>query len=163
MSSTINLCLNDFLVVNIYFRSLSVKTLLKTKPNVVYRIFVFFQQVLQEKPQQVWNIHSSMSNFCQKDLPGQELWTIVWARGVRVVKLSPKNTLSFELAMSSSSWRSTVIPMPREYTWTFLDLSPLDATLSFVYGPKCFVCANEVMTNAIYKRDNQVNKYNCKL
>ena len=121
-------------------------------------IFYFLPTSTTRKvAQSVWR--TIMFNFWEKHLPppGHDFCTILWATELRTAKLSARNTLSFELAMSSSSWRSIFLQMPREYTWTFLYLRPLDAKLSSV-DEAILVCVPSVITIAIYKRDYQVTE-----
>ena len=81
---------------------------------------------------------------------------MVSATGVSSRKLVALNTFLFELAMSFSCASSTFLPIPREYTFTFLFLSPREACESGVYPPLSVVCWPSVITIATYKR-NYIN------
>ena len=74
---------------------------------------------------------------------------MVFAAGLKSEKLVAVNTLSGELAMSFSCFSSTLAPMPRENTRTFLFLSPRAASDSAVYAPRFVVCSPSVITIAI--------------
>ena len=74
---------------------------------------------------------------------------MVFAAGLKSEKLAASNTLSGELAISFSCLLSTFVPIPREYTLTFLFLSPRAATDGSVYGPRSVVCSPSVIKIAI--------------
>ena len=74
---------------------------------------------------------------------------MVFTTGLKSEKLAATNTLSGELAMSFSSLLSTFVPIPREYTLTFLFLSLRAATDGSVYGPRFVVCSPSVIRIAI--------------
>ena len=74
---------------------------------------------------------------------------MVFAAGLKSEKLAASNTLSGELAISFSCLLSTFVPIPREYTLTFLFLSPRAATDSSVNAPRSVVCSPSVIKIAI--------------
>ena len=74
---------------------------------------------------------------------------MVFAAKLKSEKLVASNTFSAELAMSISSSLSTFVPIPREYTLTFLFLSLRAATDGSVYGPRSVVCSPSVIKIAI--------------
>ena len=83
------------------------------------------------------------------NLPVQEFSTIVSAAGVRSAKVGAVNTFLAELAMSVNCVSLTPDPIPRENTFTFLSLSPREASDSSVKLPLSVVCWPSVITTAI--------------
>lgn len=73
------------------------------------------------------------------------------ATGISSSKLGAVKMSLAELATSSNCAGSTFGPIPKEYTLTFLSLSPREATESSTYGPRSIVCLPSVITIAIYK------------
>lgn len=116
-----------------------------------------FLQYILSPTQDYKTFLASTHNVCKEDLPGHEFCTIVCATGLRAAKLEAKNTLLLELAISSSCCWSRFDPIPSEYTTTLLYLSPLEASVSSLNGPRSFVCLPSVMTIAICKRRRYIS------